>query len=198
MSGKRKQTSLRKQTPNDKRRKPDPPKEYAVDSLLKLRTRVQFVRNLLTGLKTDKVFHQEYLVRWKNYDNSHDSWVSKEDISDDCIHQFNGVQIDTAAKMLAKVPVGRHPSSAGYAMSKMMSSMVKQTIVLKDGFHSPKKPSTNKLKQIVRTKDVPNSIESIQKIKATSTYRSPTTNCQTSDTVKIPSSIHVLKPRKFD
>ena len=63
MSGKRKQKSLTKQTPVDKQRKPDPPKEYAVDSLLKLRTRVQSVRNQLTDLKTDKVYHQEYLVR---------------------------------------------------------------------------------------------------------------------------------------
>ena len=88
----------------------------------------------------------------KNYDKSHDIWVSKEDISDDCIHQFNVVQIDTAAKILAKVPVGCHPSSTGYAMSKMMSSMVKQKIVLKDGLHSPKKPSTNKLKKVSEQK----------------------------------------------
>ena len=86
------------------------------------------VKISLTGLKTDKVFHQEYLIRWKNYDNSHDTWVRKLDISTDCINQFNGVQIDTASKMLEKVPVGHHPSSVAYAMSKMMSSMVKQKI----------------------------------------------------------------------
>ena len=91
MSDKRKQKSLTKKTPVDKQRKPDPPKEYTVDSLLKLRTRVQSVRNSLTGLKADNIFYQEYLVRWKNYDKSHDIWVSKEDISDDNIHQFNGV-----------------------------------------------------------------------------------------------------------
>ena len=165
---------------------------------MKFRTRVQSVRNQLTDLKTDKVYHQEYLVRWKNYDKSHDSWVSKADISDDCIHQFNGVQIDTAAKMLAKVPVGRHPSSAGYAMSKMMSSMVKQKIVLKDGLHSPKKPSTNKQTKIVRTKDLLNSREPNQQNKATSKFTSPTTSCQTSDTLNIHTSIHPSKPRKFD
>ena len=127
MSGKKKRNNSVKKSPVDNRRKPDPPKKYELDSLLKLRTRVQMVKNSLTDFKTNKVFHQEYLVRWSYY-NSHDIWVSKVDISDDCIHQFNGVQIDTAAKILAKVPAGRHPSSAGYAMSKMMSSMVKQKI----------------------------------------------------------------------
>ena len=84
------------------------------------------VINSLTGLKTGKLFHQEYLVQQKNYDKSHITWVNKVDISDDYIHQFNEVQIDTAANILAKNSVGRHTPSTGYAISKMMSSMVKQ------------------------------------------------------------------------
>ena len=123
----------------DKRRRIEAPKSFEVDRLISFRNKVEFVRDPATGLKKLERLVPEYLVHWKGYNNSHNLWVKKEDITKDCVDEFNGRTISSASEMLATVPVALHPSSPGYAMAKKMSSMMKQKVILKDGVHAPKR-----------------------------------------------------------
>ena len=64
--------------------------------------------------------------------------MAKEDIYDDCITEFNSIPIDAASSMLATVSIGLHPSSPGYTMAQLISTMVKQKVILKDGIKMPR------------------------------------------------------------
>ena len=103
---------------DDKRRRIEAPKSYEIDRLISFRNKVEFVRDPATGLKTLERLVPEYLVHWKGYNDSHNLWVKKEDITKDCVDEFNGRTISSACEMLATVPVALHPSSPGYAMEK--------------------------------------------------------------------------------
>ena len=128
----------------DKRRRIEPPKSFEVERLISFRQRVELVRDPVTGRKNMEKIVPEYLVCWKGYNASHDLWVKKEDITKDCVSEFNGITITSAAEMLATFPVALHPSSPGYAMAKSMSAMIKQKIILKDGVHAPKQSKVSK------------------------------------------------------
>ena len=132
----------------DKRRRIEPPKSFEVERLISFRQRVELVRDPVTGCKTMEKIVPEYLVRWKGYNDSHDLWVKKEDITKDCVDEFNGTTITSAAEMLATVPVALHISSPGYAMAKSMSAMMKQKIILKDGVHAPKRSKISATKSV--------------------------------------------------
>ena len=122
----------------DSRRKVNPLKSYKVEKLVGFRERIIKCRVPSTGRKTKEKIIPEYKVRWKGYAEKYDLWVPKDDISNDCIKEFNNIPIDVASKMLATVPVGLHPSSPGYAMAQAMSAMVQQKIILKDGYKMPR------------------------------------------------------------
>ena len=109
------------------------------------------MRDSVTGCKNIQKLIPEYLVRWKGYNDSHDLWVKREDIAKDCIAEFNGTTITSAAEMLATVPIGLHPSSPGYALAKSMSTMIKQKIILKDGVHAQKRSKTSVTKSVAST-----------------------------------------------
>ena len=73
----------------DKRRRIEPPKSFEVERLISFRQRVELVRDPVTGCKTMEKIVPEYLVCWKGYNDSHDLWVKKEDITKDCVAEFN-------------------------------------------------------------------------------------------------------------
>ena len=135
----------------DKRRRIEPPKSFEVESLISFRQRVEMVRDAVKGFKNVEKLVPEYLVHWKGYNNSHDLWAKKEDITKDCIAEFNGTTITSAVKMLATVPAAMHPSSHGYAMAKRMYAMMKQKIILKDGVHTPKRSRIGATKSVIST-----------------------------------------------
>ena len=76
----------------------------------------------------------------KGYYKSHALWVTKDDITSNGIAKFNGATIISSAKMLATVPVAKHPSSHGYEIVKRMSTMIKQKRFLKDWVCGPSRP----------------------------------------------------------
>ena len=131
----------------DHRRKIAPPRSYDVEKLIAFREWVTKCMDPVTRQKTKERLHPEYKVRWKGYSEKYDLWVAKEDISEDCIKEFNSITIDTASSMLDTVPIGLHPSSPGYAMAQLMSTMVKQKVILKNGIRMPRN-TAKKLKSV--------------------------------------------------
>ena len=93
--------------------------------------------------KTNDRLHPEHKVKWNGYSEKYDMWVAKECMSNDCIREFNSIPIDDASSILATVPIDLYPSSPRFAMAQLMSTMVAQKDMLKDGIKMQRNNAKN-------------------------------------------------------